>query len=246
MELVEANYGVETRNKKREQYNGVEGFTGSNHEIAGSRETNTNMQIEQPCLLGRCSFVSTRERRDRCDMELGRFKECDRGSDSDGRSPAKRMGRNGSKDLTETERERFGSRRAKHDSIQLADVEYKGDEKRHMGESSVNDGCNIFLRAGGCVQLGKRDFGSGFGMDNFSGAGRHHLRISTAANARAMAMVVPDWVVPTIVRVQARGRVAWIDVKWDGRRIRFATAHIPHSGLSEEDFGAALELVKIY
>ena len=66
-----------------------------------------------------------------------------------------------------------------------------------------------------------------------------------AANARAMAMVVPEWVVPTIVKITARGRVAWIDVKWEGRQIRFATAHIPHSGLSEEDFGAALERLKL-
>ena len=66
-----------------------------------------------------------------------------------------------------------------------------------------------------------------------------------AANARAMAMVVQAWVVSTIVNIQARGRVAWIDIKWEGKKIIFATAHRPHSGLPEEEFGAALERLKV-
>ena len=82
-------------------------------------------------------------------------------------------------------------------------------------------------------------------MDSFPSAGRDIIVFRPAANARAMAMVVQDWVLPTIVNIQARGRVSWIDTKWEGNNIIFATAHLPHNGLSEEEFGAALERLKV-
>ena len=95
------------------------------------------------------------------------------------------------------------------------------------------------------MQLGKETSDPDLEWITFAVQGGTIFVFRPAANARAMAMVVPDWVVPTIVKIQARRRVAWIDVKWEGKKIIFATAHLPHSGLPEEEFGAALERLKV-